>query len=117
MELNYPIKEYKPLINKPNLSKKDIPLISKDKLNLNSIYFEGTFIRGHKYSSVEPIPPSTNPKYSPYLDSIRRTMEIILGTATREQRYRIGTIGETPIEVTVSYKPADALSKLLKVEL
>ncbi len=35
----------------------------------------------------------------------------------REQRYRIGTIGETPIEVRVSYQPIDALSKLIKVEL
>lgn len=74
-----------------------------------------------KYPPTNPIPPS-RAEFEPLdkmppMDSIKKTIPPEQLTVVREQRYRIGTIGETPIEVRVSYKPIDALSKLIKVEL
>ena len=116
-----PIEKYKKLnefnpIEDLSLSMRELPY---DKYNLT---FPGTNPADGKY--VKRMPPENRDNLDVFRASILQTMKIIMEpvrsrnpTVAREQRYRIGTIGETLIEVRVSYKPIDALSKLLKVEL
>ncbi len=136
----YDIPLIKPLINKFDLSKdlsfpKRKSFYEKDEntapedLGMTSLSKElerllGEFQKPNrdykeKYTPLNPTPPSKFKEFE-HLDkmppmAIEKT--ILTEQPTREPRYRIGTIGETPIEVRVSYKPIDALSKLIKVEL